>query len=154
MGACECCNESLGILWLAEDQLMSQEGLCSMMLCDCKFLRHSAWTQSSVIQLVGPPTKMSCSWVMPVGLIRLSHMIMTAWHTFASVMHMCGYPVRCWSSTCRSITESTASYPHVIPWHDTLCTLPPAGDEFSAVWHPWHAKSNHTAHFNIWWCFW
>jgi len=46
---------------------------------------------------------------------------MTAWHTFASIMHMCGYPGHCWSSTCHAITESTALYSHVIPWHDICC---------------------------------
>ena len=36
----------------------------------------------------------------PVGLISLSYLMTSAWHTFASIMHMCGYPVRCWSWTC------------------------------------------------------
>jgi hypothetical protein len=49
---------------------------------------------------------------------------------------------------CAAIIDSTATYPHLCLWLHVPCTPPPAGNEFSLMWH--HSHEEMKSRFVLW----
>jgi hypothetical protein len=92
---------------------------------------------------------MSRSWVVSFSLMSLSSLITaSAWCTLWSVVEVLECLGHCLSSSVLPFIDKITTYPHLCLWLHVPSTPPPAGNEFSLMWH--HSYEEMKSHSVLW----